>query len=66
VGVDFWLDYSPDLPLLRLLNYAQFSIQNAPTKLAQIMKKYRGQSKAGAIKCAAELIRAGYKENARW
>jgi hypothetical protein len=79
VGVDFWLDYSPDLPLLRLLNYAQFSIQNAPTTLAQIMKKYRGQGQAGAIKAAVDLIREGkkiqdqkglsenpFKKNARW
>jgi hypothetical protein len=31
-----------------------------------IMNKYLGQGKPGAIKCAAELIKAGFKDNARW
>ena len=31
-----------------------------------ILMKYVGQGKPGAIKCAAELIRAGFKEAARW
>jgi hypothetical protein len=37
-----------------------------PQVVNEIMTKYEGQGKPGAIKAAAELIRAGYKENARW
>ena len=62
----FACDYSHNLPLLRLLNYKKIIIQNGPEQLIKIIKPYLGQGKPGAIKAAVELIRAGYKENARW
>lgn len=35
-------------------------------QLQHILDKYVGEGKPGALKCAAELIRAGFRENARW
>jgi len=35
-------------------------------EVAVILNKHVGGGKAGALKCALELIKAGYKENARW
>jgi hypothetical protein len=39
---------------------------DAPQPVSDIIHKYLGQGKAGALKAAAELIKAGYKDNARW
>ena len=62
------LNYSAHLPLLRTINTTEQIrlLDYAPPEVAQILNKYRGQGKTGAIKAAAELIRAGYKDNARW
>ena len=38
----------------------------APYYVKKIMAKYAGQGKRASLSCAAELIRAGYKDNARW
>lgn len=59
--------HSP-LPLLRVLipTCTQIECEGAPQKVRIILNKYRGQGKAGAIKAAAELIGAGFKENAKW
>lgn len=65
------------LPLLRLTEcdypiiwgypLSQGGVSNPQLKTAtDIIHKYRGTGKAGAIKAAAELIKAGCKENARW
>ena len=62
----FWCTYSKSLPLLRLVAYPRVRIQGAPPGLEEIIRKYEGQGKPGALKAAAELIRAGYKDNARW
>lgn len=68
----FVVSYAPDLPLLRTLvaksgvwldwgfkshNEVQ-DILNSP--------EFKGKGKQGAIKCALALIKAGYKDNARW
>lgn len=66
VGGNFYCDYNPHLSLLRVLNYTQFAIFEAPDLVTQIMKRYAGTGKAGAIKAAVELVQAGYKDNARW
>lgn len=56
-----------DLPLLRLLTCKSVSLGwECPLAVDQIITKYEGQGKPGALKAAAELIKAGYKENARW
>jgi hypothetical protein len=62
------LTYSEHLPLLRCLQTAdQIHLFNfPPPEINQILNKYKDSGKAGALKAAAELIRAGYKENARW
>lgn len=59
-------DYNPQLPLLRTLVADRIWPYPDQVKLEEILNKYKGQGKVGAIKCAAELIKAGYKENARW
>jgi hypothetical protein len=69
VGSAMWLTYNAQLPLLRTLvaQEVQFmNITHDSGNVAYILNKYMGQGKPGAIKCAAELIKAGYKENARW
>jgi hypothetical protein len=66
VGGKFYLTYASDLPLLRLVTYAQVHVYDAPLAVDLILNKYAGEGKPGAIKAAGELIRAGYGENARW
>lgn len=64
--VGIWLQYQHHLPLLRLLTAPAFVLSYAPDPVITILNTYRGQGKKAAIKAAAELIKAGYKENARW
>lgn len=62
------------LPLLGLLSAQRVDIFDPESgeimeRLTQIINAYttqEGSMKSKMIKCAAELIRAGYKENARW
>jgi hypothetical protein len=61
-----WLDYDRDLPLLRLLDLPDFMLSYAPDPVRVILNKYKGEGKTGAIKAAAELVKAGFKHNARW
>ena len=63
------LSYSPTLPMLKLLELNLITIYDHGFKvhpITYILTQYKGQGKAGAIKAAVEMIRAGYKENARW
>jgi hypothetical protein len=62
----FVADYSPALPLLRLLQYHNFWLWNCPEDLLSILNKYKGTGKKGSLAAAVELARAGYKGNARW
>jgi len=72
----FFVSWNPKLPLLRSLVAKEIDLRgdlsftNAKYgdmfKVKGILNKYAGEGKVGAIKAAAELIRAGYKENARW
>jgi len=66
VGEEFWCTYNAHLPLLRLVIYNRVLISHAPDPVKKIMDKYVGQGKVGALKAAAVLIRAGFKDNARW
>lgn len=68
----FVVSYSPELPLLRTLVAKQgvwldwgFKPHN---EVQDILKdpEFKGKGKAGAIKCAIALMRAGYKANAKW
>jgi len=65
------LSYNKHAPILRLLVYPEvhFKFDQTPEPhpaVNEIMHKYAGQGKTGAIRAAAELIKAGYRENARW
>jgi hypothetical protein len=65
------LTYDEHLPLLRCLN-AQLGINfiggdtYPPREVQNLLERYMGSDKAGMLKCAGEMIRAGFKENARW
>jgi hypothetical protein len=69
--------YMPHLPLLKLLSCEQIRLyppadrdtdaeQLKVDQIIAILDKHKGSGKPGALKCAGELIRAGFKENARW
>ena len=67
------MSWLPHLPMLKLLVSPDIRLyprmddqQQQVDRLHDIMAKYAGQGKKGSIRCAAELIRAGYKDNARW
>lgn len=65
------ITYDAKLPLLRLIAARKVTIRQPPSlppfePVNSMINKYLGQGKPGAIKCAAELIKAGFKENARW
>lgn len=62
----FSVEYKHNLPLLRLLNYPKPRIWHVPSMVYEIMNAHMHTGKAGVLKCAAELIKAGYKDNARW
>jgi hypothetical protein len=69
--VDVDITFDTNLPLLRCLGAQHIHIRTEDGSvmeqpLTDILQKYAGQGRAGAIACAAELIRAGYKGNARW
>jgi hypothetical protein len=59
-------NYEPHMPLLQILKYKNTVMFEAPQDVRIILNKYVGTGKKGALACAAELIRAGYRENARW
>lgn len=62
------LRYNKNRPLLRLLDSRidRLNLIDTPKSVTEVLKKYAGQGKPGALKAAADLIRAGYAENARW
>lgn len=71
------LNMRPTLPLLRLTERSYPIVWGYPTSLGgmsntqmrtatEIITKYAGTGKAGALKAAAELIKADCKANARW
>jgi len=73
--VSMW--WIPDLPMLKLLVCADIRLYPPVDNPSQqqelntyqvhdIMQKYAGLGKVGAIKATAELVRAGFKQNARW
>lgn len=66
VGGYVWCTPGPNIPILRLLQYEHLDFGRWDPELKAIMKKYVHTDKPGAIKCAAELVRAGFKGNARW
>lgn len=65
------LTYDEHLPLLRCL-HAQLGINfiegdtYPPREIQNLLERYMGSDRAGMLKCAVQMIRAGYKDNARW
>ena len=69
------LSYNPKLHLLRLLELPEgFQILDPSADdqfyedsvWQKILEPYMSEGRKGAIKAAAELVKAGYKENAKW
>ena len=60
------VDYNGHMGLLRCLGAKFIYVEHAPKPVQDILNKYAGQGKPGAIRAAAELIKAGYNRNARW
>lgn len=65
--------YMPKLPvpMLRLLVCEEIDVWSEPNdkpgyQIQEILRPYAGKGKQGAIKCAVELVKAGFKEVARW
>ncbi len=73
-GVDkVEIDYTPTLPLLRLLvspviwlTTTTSGTSSDTAKVEKILDKYAGQGKRAVFKCKKELIEAGFEGNARW
>lgn len=73
------ISYRKDLPLLKLLfvnvSNVKFSIENTNAvddsdidrveQIEDILRRYLGKGQRGALQCAAELSKAGFKGNAR-
>ena len=69
VGRNWWISYHEKLPLLRTIISQQVQFMNLnpqSNQVAEILNKHTGEGKAGALKAAVELIRAGFRDNARW
>jgi hypothetical protein len=72
VRIQFIVSYTPDLPLLRVLNARKGVWLDWGLEPQQDVERilndpeFQGKGKVGAIKCAIALIKAGYKGNARW
>lgn len=67
------LPYNENLPLLKLLfvkNITRIGFQeewgrHVMKDVSDILNKYLGQGRKGALQCAAELTKAGFKGNAK-
>jgi hypothetical protein len=66
VGGEFWIKWSKNLPILRLLQYKKVDLAFAPDEVQEIIQKYLGTGKKGMLGAAAELTKAGFRDNARW
>jgi len=73
VGSRVEITYTPTLPVLRLLVapgiwflYGTGEGIEAALDVENILMKYAGQGKRGAIRCQKELIAAGFEGNAKW
>ena len=65
----WWISYDDHLPLLRTLSAQEvqfLQLTDKTEQVAAILNKHMGQGKAGAIKAAVELVKAGFRENAKW
>lgn len=60
--------YNKNLPVLRLLasGAQRIYVLEGPATVDKILDKYMGQGKQGILRAAAELVGAGFRENAIW
>jgi hypothetical protein len=59
--------YEYQMPLLRCLTAQAVDMGfEAPDQVTKIIQQHVGKGKPGALQAAGELIRAGFKDNARW
>ncbi len=69
IGREISLNWHESLPLLKLLlikGSPYIKLDDDPEEqVAPILNKYRGTGRGGALQCAAELAKAGFKGNAR-
>jgi hypothetical protein len=69
VGESIWLDYTEQLPLLRLVQVPKVlwhMNHQPPLKVKEIVDKYVGKGRSVILNFALELKQAEYAENARW
>jgi hypothetical protein len=68
IGKMFTVGWSDLLPMLRMLDkkVTRMQLVDGPPQVVQILLKHAEQGKPGAIKAAAELIKEGFRGNARW
>jgi hypothetical protein len=68
--LEVFLTWTPDLPLLRLLNVTNVMLKDNSRQplceLNQILNKYTGKGKSHILLCSNELKKAGYGGNAAW
>lgn len=71
IGYSLQVQYSPTLPLLGILSIQHLksvrlrSGGQSGGQIEDIINKYLGSGRQGALRCAAELSKAGFKGNAR-
>jgi hypothetical protein len=62
-----YLTFSPTLPLLRSLYAKKIDFYpHDEATVQEILNRYAGEGKRGAIRCQKELIAAGFEGNAKW
>jgi hypothetical protein len=65
------ISYDVNLPLLGVLTVKKIEFEHDPDKdtqskqVEEILNRYTGQGRAGQLKCAADLVRQGFKQHAR-
>lgn len=62
----WYTDYKESQHLLKMLVARKIQLTDAPRAVSDILNKYAGKGRVGALHAAVELIKAGYKENAKW
>lgn len=65
------ITYQSNLPMLKLINQKRVNVRSAIIgdvmyDLTDIIADHAGEGKAGALKAAVQMVKAGYKGNAKW
>ena len=62
----WYTDYKESQHLLKMLVAHKIQLTDAPRVVSDILNKYAGKGRTGMLMATVELIKAGFKENARW